>query len=236
MNLCVIPARGGSKRILKKNIKEFCGKPIIIWCIEQAKKSKCFDKVIISTDDPKIASIAKNMGADVPFRRPKFLSDDHTDTVPVISHAIKWSIKYYKKPSYVCCLYPTAVFVKSSDLKNGLKILKKTNSFYTFSATNYAHPIQRSFQINANKKLAMLFPKHYKSRSQDLDKAFHDAGQFYWAATDTWLENKPIISKNSTPLCIPRYRAMDIDTIEDWLISEQMFKAIHKKKKYISSK
>ena len=235
MNLCVIPARGGSKRIIKKNIKKFCGKPIIIWCIEQAKRSKCFDKVIVSTDDSEIASIAKNAGVDVPFKRPKFLSGDHTATVPVISHAIKWSLKYHKKPSYVCCLYPTAPFVKSSDLKNGLKILKSSSSDYVFPATDYSYPIQRSFKIKKDKKLKMVFPKYYKFRSQDLDEVFHDAGQFYWAATDTWLENKPIISKNSTPFLIPRYRAMDIDTIEDWLIAEKMFEAIRKKKNDISS-
>lgn len=235
MYLCVIPARGGSKRITKKNIKEFCGKPIIIWSIEQAKLSKCFDKVIVSTDDPEIASLAKRNGADVPFMRPKSLSDDYTGTVPVISHAIKWHMKYGKKPSHVCCIYPTAPFLKSSDLKDGLKILKKYNSSYSFPATNYAYPIQRSFKININKKLEMFFSKHYKSRSQDLDEVFHDAGQFYWATADTWLENKPIISKNSTPLLIPRYRAMDIDTIEDWLIAEKMFETIHKKKDDISS-
>lgn len=229
MNLCVIPARGGSKRIIKKNIKKFCGKPIIIWSIEQAKLSKCFDKIIVSTDDPEIANLVKNTGVEVPFKRPKILSNDQTGTVPVISHAIKWQIKNHQKPSYVCCIYATAPFVKSSDLKNGLKILKDSNSSYTFPATNYAYPIQRSFQIKTNKKLAMFFPKHYKSRSQDLQEAFHDVGQFYWASAETWLENKPIISENSTPLFIPRYRAMDIDTVEDWLIAEKMFEAINKK-------
>lgn len=235
MNLCVIPARGGSKRVIKKNIKNFCGKPIILWSIEQAKLSKCFDKIIVSTDDTEIANLAKKNGADVPFRRPKLLSNDHAGTSSVISHAIKWQIKYDKKPTYVCSIYATAPFLKSSDLKNGLKILKNTKSSYTFPVTSYAYPIQRSFQIKTNKKLAMFFPQYYKYRSQDLKEAYHDAGQFYWAATDTWLENKPIISKNSSPLLIPRYRAMDIDTIEDWFIAEKMFMSIYKKKNNISS-
>ena len=227
MNLCVIPARGGSKRIKKKNIKLFFGKPIIAWSIETAIASKCFDKIIVSTDDSNIADLARNYGADVPFLRPKKLSDDYTGTVPVISHAIKWQIKNHLKPLYVCCIYATAPFIKSNDLKNGLKILKSSYSDYVFTATNYAYPIQRSFQIKKNKRLKMFYPKNYNSRSQDLEEAFHDAGQFYWGLTDAWLKNKPVISENATPLLIPRNRVQDIDTLEDWQIAERMFKIIN---------
>ena len=159
--------------------------------------------------------------------RPKKLSDDYTGTVPVISHAIKWQIKHHLKPLYVCCIYATAPFIKSNDLKNGLKILKSSYSDYVFTATNYAYPIQRSFQIKKNKRLKMFYPKNYNSRSQDLEEAFHDAGQFYWGLTDAWLKNKPVISENATPLLIPRNRVQDIDTLENWQIAERMFKIIN---------
>lgn len=229
MNLCIIPARGGSKRIPKKNIKNFCGKPIIAWSIKQAIKSNCFNKIIVSTDDKKIATIAKNYGADVPFVRPKSLSDDFTSTTAVISHAIKWLIENHEKPLFVCCIYPTAPFIKLNDLKNGLKILKKKNFNYVFPATNFNYPIQRSFKIEKDNKIKMFYPKHYKSRSQDLEEAFHDAGQFYWGKTSAWLNNKKIINRNSYPILIPRTRALDIDTIEDWKIAEVMFMNNNKK-------
>lgn len=229
MNLCVIPARGGSKRIPKKNIKFFCGKPIIVWSIELAIASKCFDKIIVSTDDKEIADLAKSYGVDVPFMRPKALSDDYTETVPVIAHAVKWQIEHHQKPFYVCCIYASAPFIKLSELKHGLKILKSSGSDYVFPVTNYAYPIQRSFRIKKNKRLEMFYPEHYKSRSQDLEEAFHDTGQFYWGLADTWLENKQIVSENATLIPIPRTRALDIDTIEDWQIAEKMFEAINNK-------
>jgi len=231
MNLCVIPARGGSKRIPKKNIKIFHGKPIIAWSIELAIKSNCFDKVLVSTDDNEIADLAKDYGAEVPFVRPKKLADDYTATVPVVSHAIKWQIENYQKPHNICCIYPTAPLIFLNDLKRGLKILKDSSCDYAFSATNYVHPIQRAFKVKKNGKLEMFFPKNNISRSQDLDETFHDAGQFYWGFVDAWLENKPIISVNSKPILIPRHRVIDIDTLEDWQLAETMFKAINKKTK-----
>ena len=224
MNICVIPARGGSKRIFKKNLKFFCGKPIICWSIEIAKASKCFDRIIVSTDDKKIALIAKKYGAEVPFIRPKSISGDFTPTVPVISHAIKWLIKNHKKPLHVCCVYATAPFIKIDDLKTGLKILKKNKFNYVFPVTNFAYPIQRSFKINKDKTPELFFLKKFHYRSQDLEEAFHDAGQFYWGKTDAWLNNKQIINKNSFPMVIPRARVLDIDTIEDWKIAEKMLK------------
>jgi N-acylneuraminate cytidylyltransferase len=226
----VIPARGGSKRIPQKNIKFFCGKPIIVWSIELAIASKCFDKIIVSTDDKKIADLAKSYGVDVPFMRPKALSNDYTETVSVIAHAVKWQIEHHQKPLYVCCIYATAPFIKLSELKHGLKILKSSGSDYVFPVTNYAHPIQRSFRIKKNKILETFYPKYLNSRSQDLEEAFHDAGQFYWGLTDAWLKNKPVISENATPLLIPRNRVQDIDTLEDWQIAERMFRIINNKR------
>lgn len=230
MKLCVIPARSGSKRITKKNIKNFCGKPIIGWSIELALASKCFDKIIVSTDDEEIANLAKSYGAEVPFLRPKILSGDYTETVNVISHAVKWQTENHVKPDYVCCIYATAPFIQLSDLNKGIEILKSSKCEYVFSATNYIYPIQRSFKINENKKLEMFFPKYLNFRSQDLEKSFHDAGQFYWGLTNSWLENKPIINENSIPILIPQDRVLDIDTIEDWQMAEKMFRIINEKK------
>lgn len=224
MRLCVIPARGNSKRIPKKNIKNFHGKPIIAWSIELAIKSKCFDKIIVSTDDAKISKIAKDYGAETPFVRPKNLSDDHTETVHVISHAIQWYIRRNIKPQYVCCIYATAPFVKIKDLKRGLKILKKTKCNFTFLATNYNYPIQRSFKIKNNGKLKMFYPKYLNYRSQDLEQSYHDVGQFYWGTADAWSKKKNIISTNSIPILISRESAVDIDTQEDWKIAEKVFK------------
>ena len=226
MKLCVIPARGGSKRIPKKNIKEFCGKPIIAWSIEAAIASKNFDKIIVSTDDNEIAKIATEYGAEVPFMRPKELSDDHTATIPVIQHAIEWLIKEDQKPLFVCCIYPTAPFVQLTDLQEGFRLLQNSGSEFVFSATNFAYPIQRAFKIE-NKRARMFYPEHYNTRSQDLEEAYHDAGQFYWGLTDAWLKNKPIISEVSTPLIIPRNRVQDIDTPEDWLIATRLFEQIN---------
>ena len=230
MNLCVIPARGRSKRIHKKNIKQFCGKPLIVWSIEKAIESGCFDKIIVSTDDIEIANIAKNYGAEVPFIRPKELSDDYTSTNEVISHAIKFQIKNSKRPSIVCCIYPTAPFVQTKDIKHGLEILKINEVDYVFSVTTFAYPIQRSFRMTKNQKIEMFWPEYLYSRSQDLEEAWHDAGQFYWGITDSWLENKPIIGNNTKVIHLPRYRVQDIDTYEDWERAEWMFKVINKQK------
>ncbi|MDA7733963.1 pseudaminic acid cytidylyltransferase [Candidatus Pelagibacter sp.] len=230
MNLCVIPARGGSKRIPKKNIKFFCGKPIILWSIEEAIKSKCFEKIIVSTDDEEIANLVKSHGIDVPFMRPKELSDDYTETIPVIAHAIRHQIKHNQSPSKVCCIYAAAPFIRANDLKLCFEKLDNCGAEFTFPATSYAYPIQRSFRINKNQRAEMFQPKHSNSRSQDLEEAYHDAGQFYWGKVNAWLENNSIINENASPILLPRYRVQDIDTPEDWQKAEIMFKAINENK------
>tara|TARA_B110000008_G_C16849422_1_gene516160 strand:+ start:196 stop:897 length:702 start_codon:yes stop_codon:yes gene_type:complete len=233
MNLCVIPARGGSKRIPKKNIKIFCGKPIILWSIEEAIKSKCFHKIIVSTDDEEIANLVKSHGVDVPFVRPKELSDDYTETIPVIAHAIRHLTKDNQFPTNVCCIYAAAPFIRAIDLELCLKKLKDCGADFTFPATSYAYPIQRSFKIKNNQRVEMFQPEYSNSRSQDLEEAYHDAGQFYWGKANAWLENSSIINKNASPLLLPRYRVQDIDTIEDWQNAEIMFKANNENKSKI---
>lgn len=219
MKLAIIPARGGSKRIPRKNIRLFDGKPMISWSIKAALDSKCFDRIIVSTDDEEIAELAKSAGADVPFLRPGHLSDDHTATVPVINHAIKWETEHRETPEYVCCIYATAPFVDSADIVKGLELV--TGRFdFAFSVATYAHPIQRAFKVDSRNGLEMFSQENYKIRSQDLTEAYHDAGQFYWGKAEAWLQDRLIFGPNSAPIILPRYRVQDIDTEEDWLQAE----------------
>jgi N-acylneuraminate cytidylyltransferase len=223
MKLAVIPARGGSKRIPRKNIKPFCGKPMIAWSIEAALRSACFDQVIVSTDDAEIAEVARKAGAQVPFTRPTTLSDDHTGTIPVIKHAIEWFQAQGHAPSQVCCLYATAPFVSVEDLRKGLAVLTETGC--AFSVTSYAFPIQRAIRLTAENRVAMFNPEHFNTRSQDLEDAYHDAGQFYWGRAEAWCQGRIIFSPAAAPVVLPRHRVQDIDTPEDWTRAEWMFKA-----------
>lgn len=226
MKLAVIPARGGSKRIPRKNIKLFCGKPMIAWSIEAALQSGCFDQVIVSTDDAVIAEVARQYGAQVPFVRPAALSDDHTGTIPVIGHAIEWFQAQGETPSQVCGLYATAPFVSADDLRRGLAVLNEAGSDYAFSVTSYAFPIQRAIRITAENRVAMFNPEHFNTRSQELEDAYHDAGQFYWGRAEAWLQGRMIFSPAAAPVMLPRHRVQDIDTPEDWTRAEWMFKAL----------
>lgn len=231
MNLCVIPARGGSKRIPRKNIKEFCGKPMIAWSIEVAIQSNCFHRIIVSTDDEEIASVAQHYGAEIPFLRPADLSDDYTSTTAVIAHAIDWQNKVGEKAINICCLYATAPFVKPENLKKGLEMLNNMNADYAFSVTSYAFPIQRAIRITLENRVEMFQQKHFNKRSQDLEEAWHDAGQFYWGKASAWLENKPIFGLSSVPVILPRHQVQDIDTPEDWLQAELMFSVLNQQNK-----
>ena len=226
MKLAVIPARGGSKRIPRKNIKPFGGKPMIVWSIEAALQSGCFDQVIVSTDDAEIADFACTHGAAVPFMRPAELSDDHTGTIPVIRHAIKWFKQQGAAPEKVCCIYATAPFVRAEDIRKGLEILGTTDCEYAFSVTSYAFPIQRALRLTTDGRVEMFHPKHFNTRSQDLEEAYHDAGQFYWGQSSAWLAGKPIFTPAAAPIILPRHRVQDIDTPEDWERAEWMFKAM----------
>jgi pseudaminic acid cytidylyltransferase len=226
MNIAVIPARGGSKRIPRKNIKIFCGQPMISWPIEVAKKSELFDHIIVSTDDEEIAEIARSFGAEVPFKRPEKLSDDHSGTTSVIAHAVDEMNKKGLKPDMVCCIYPTSVFFTLNDLKKGYKILSDKNCAYAFSVTDFEYSIFRSFRKRKDGRLEMFFPKYYESRSQDLPNALHDAAQFYWGKANAWANNLKIFDKHSLPVLLPRWRVQDIDTKDDWKRAEILFKYI----------
>ena len=179
MKLAIIPARGGSKRIPRKNIRIFCGKPMIAWSIEAAQASGCFDHIIVSTDDDEIAEVARASGAEVPFIRPPELSDDHIGTTPVIAHAIDWINRNAGIADFACCLYATAPFVQAGDLRRGFDVLQQSGADYAFSVTSYAFPIQRAIRITSDHRVEMFNREHFNTRSQDLEEAFHDAGQFY---------------------------------------------------------
>ncbi|WP_415883470.1 pseudaminic acid cytidylyltransferase [Neptuniibacter sp. QD34_54] len=227
MNVAIIPARGGSKRIPRKNIRSFCGKPMIAWTIEAAKKSDCFDKIIVSTDDQEIADIARKLGADVPFMRPDYLSDDYTGTVPVICHAVEWFKRNIGEVKFACCLYATAPFIDYRYIQSGYDLVTSKESIdYAFTVTTFPFPIQRAIKTLGNGRITMFNPDLYETRSQDLEEALHDAGQFYWGTADAWLSKKAIFSAESAPIKLPRHYVQDIDTEEDWVRAEWLFKAM----------
>jgi N-acylneuraminate cytidylyltransferase len=230
LKLAVIPARGGSKRIPRKNIKPFFGKAMIAWSIEAAQESCLFDRIIVSTDDIEIAEVARSCGAEVPFMRPEELSDDFVGTIPVIAHATQWVSNQGVTFDAVCCIYATAPFILIDDLKRGWEALKSGNYDYAFTVTDFAAPIFRSFKQTPDGGLEMFFPEHFSARSQDLPVALHDAGQFYWGRPQAWLEEKRIFDRRSVPVLIPRWRVQDIDTYADWERAEMLAPAIMKSK------
>lgn len=226
MKLAVIPARGGSKRIPRKNIKEFCGKPMVAWSILAAKGSQAFDRIVVSTDDAEIAGIARAYGAEVPFLRPAALSDDLTSTAPVVVHAIDWYQKRSVSFDTICCIYATAPFIRESDIVRGEMILAESGADFAVSVTTFAHPVQRAMRLRVNGRLELFDSSQYQTRSQDLPEAYHDAGQFYWGTLDAWESGAPILGPNSAAVILPRFRVQDIDTPEDWQQAEALMKAI----------
>ncbi len=226
MRLAVIPARGGSKRIPRKNIKLFAGKPMIGWSVEAARASGLFDRILVTTDDEEIARIATDFGAEAPFRRPAELADDYVPTIPVIAHAVEWQIAQGVAPAQVCCIYATAPFMQVADLRRGLTLLESASCDYAFSVTSYAFPIQRALRITPDERIGMFNPEHFLTRSQDLEPAYHDAAQFYWGNAAAWLARRPLFGENSIPVVLPRHRVQDIDTPEDWERAELMFSAL----------
>nr|WP_321271234.1 pseudaminic acid cytidylyltransferase [uncultured Tolumonas sp.] len=226
MAIAIIPARAGSKRIPHKNIKNFCGKPMISYAINMAISSNAFDSVIVSTDSEIIADIAINLGASVPFLRKKELSDDYTGTVSVISDAIIELEKINIIAKHYCCIYATTPLLLSSDISSSFKEMNEKNADYCFVATTYNHPIQRALKIKDDGRITPFYPNEMSKRTQDLEIAYHDAGQFYWGKHDTWLTQQNIFSNNCIPYIIPHYRAIDIDTEEDWKHAELIYSAL----------
>ena len=220
MNICLIPARGGSKRIPRKNIRSFCGKPMIAWSIKAAQDSGAFDQILVSTDDVEIAEVARGHGAEVPFLRPDHLADDQASTQDVITHALDWVSNQGNNCEALCCLYATAPFVQPEDLRLARQRLEDSRpGTVVFAATSFPFPIQRAIHLDEQGYSAMFQPEYFSTRSQDLVEAYHDAGQFYWATPPTWSEVTNLF-EGMRPLLLPRWRVQDIDTEEDWQSAE----------------
>lgn len=219
--IAIIPARGGSKRIPRKNIKLFAGKPIIAYSIELAKQSGLFHEVMVSTDDDEIAQVAKQFGANVPFLRSEKNANDFATTAEVILEVL---IEYQKRGQYfdfACCIYPTAPLLKTASLAGGLKLLSNQSYDTVFPVVAFSYPIWRSFKItSADGKAEMLWPEHKNARSQDLPKAWHDAGQFYWLNVKTFLKESILYTSNSGVIQLSEFEVQDIDTLEDWQLAE----------------
>ena len=226
MKLAVIPARGGSKRIPRKNIRDFCGKPIIAYSIEQARNSEIFDHIIVSTDDEEIASVAREYGAETPFIRPKNISDDFTGTNAVVKHAIQWYQQQNQPVSLACCIYATAPFLQIQFLQEGYNKLINSDKSFAFSVTSFPFPIQRAIRFTKQDAIEAFWPENIYIRSQDLEAAYHDAGQFYWGSADAWLSSDSVFGEKTSPILLPRSRVQDIDSLEDWEQAEAMFKIL----------
>lgn len=224
VRLAIIPARGGSKRIPRKNVREFAGKPMIGHAIAAAQKSALFDHIVVSTDDAGIAAIAKSLGAEVPFIRPAELSDDYTPTVPVVAHAINVCEALGWRAKTVCCIYPCVPFLRVKDLLEGLSELER-GADYSFPVAQFASPVQRALVRNADGSLRPMFQEFAGVRTQDLPPAFHDAGQFYWGRSEAWTTGLNI-HLHGRPVVVPHSRVVDIDTPDDWEHAELLYRAL----------
>jgi len=224
MSIAIIPARGGSKRIPRKNIKLFAGKPMIAHAISAASASGLFEHIVVSTDDEEIAAIARESGAETPFVRPSDLANDHTTTVPVIAHGIQACRAMGWEFEHVCCIYPGVPFIRIEDLKGALALLLEGGADYCFPVTEFPSAIQRALKRQPDGKMQPFYPQFETTRTQDLEPAYHDAGQFYWGKSWAWLQN-PRIHSGGIGYVIPNWRVVDIDTPEDWLRAEAMYKA-----------
>ncbi|HHQ68693.1 MAG TPA: pseudaminic acid cytidylyltransferase [Halothiobacillaceae bacterium] len=233
MRLAVIPARGGSKRIPRKNIREFCGKPMIAWSIEAARESGCFDRIIVSTDDPELASLAEQYGAEIPFLRPSSLADDRVGTRPVLHHALRYFIDQGERITYALFLYPTAPLVTARRLAASLKswLNDQTRPERAMAVTTFAYPPQRGFTLDSNGHIIPPSPAVMNARSQDLPVMYHDAGQFYFIRPDLAgvVHDQPFIHPDTFPVILPHYLVQDIDDEDDWIRAEAMFQYLLRK-------
>jgi N-acylneuraminate cytidylyltransferase len=228
LKIAVIPARGGSKRIPRKNIRPFCGKPIIAYSIAAAKESALFDHILVSTDDEEIAAVARESGATTPFMRPKAIADDFTGTNAVVKHAITWFAEQGSDVAHACCIYATAPLIQSRFIREGYERLSASDAAFAFSVTDYAFPIQRAVRVTADGRVEALYPEHRMTRSQDLEAAYHDAGQFYWGTAQAFLDDVPLFSSRSIGIILPRLLVQDIDTPEDWEQAEAMYQVLNR--------
>ena len=224
-NLCIIPARGGSKRVPRKNIKSFLGQPIIAYSIKAAIKSNLFSEVMVSTDDKEIAEIAKKNGAKVPFLRSEKTSNDHATTFQVLEEVISNYKTRGVEFEHVCCLYATAPFVTAEKLAAAFGKMKTENKSSIFPVVEFSFPIQRALILN-NGQVEFREPENRDKRSQDLSKSYHDAGQFYFMTTQVIEDKQELVGKKSSVLIISELEAQDIDNETDWKLAELKFKLL----------
>lgn len=220
--LAVIPARGGSKRIPRKNLRPFAGRPMIGYAIEAARASGLFSRIVVSTDDAEIADVARALGAEVPFTRPAELADDHAPTVPVIGHALQ--ALQVPDDLAVCCIYPGVPLLQAADLQRARALLSDHRPEYVFPVAAYPSPVQRALLREADGRSRPMQPEHTQTRTQDLPAAYFDAGQFYWARAATWRAGLSIHGHART-LVVPEWRTVDIDTPDDWTRAEALYRA-----------
>ena len=226
--IAIIPARGGSQRIPRKNIKLFNGEPMIAHSIRVALASGVFDRVIVSTDDEEIADVARASGAEVPFMRPAHLADAHTGTAAVIQHALQSVAGTLSQPfDYACCIYATAPLLQARFLRQGFETLHAApEKSYAFSVCSFGFPVQRALLVDGDGCVNAMYPEYRSVRSQDLPVAYQDAGQFYWGRSDAWLRGDTVFSELSLPVILPRHLVQDIDSPEDWLRAEYLYAAL----------
>jgi pseudaminic acid cytidylyltransferase len=224
--VAIIPARGGSKRIPLKNIKVFAGKPMIAHSIQTLQGTGVFDRIIVSTDSDQVARVAQQYGAEVPFIRPRELADDHTPTSPVLAHAVESLQAAGYTVDYFCCLYAAAPMAHPEYIRQGFDLIREKKVTSVFSVTSFPFPIFRALKMTESGHLQMFWPEHELTRSQDLPHAYHDAGQFYWLETKTFLERQRIYASDAMPVILPRHLVQDIDTPEDWQRAELMYEAL----------
>jgi N-acylneuraminate cytidylyltransferase len=221
--VAIIPARGGSKRIPRKNLLPFDGVPMIVRSIRTALDSGLFDQVVVSTDDAEIAEVARAHGAQVPFLRPAALADDFTGTAAVIVHALQQLPAF----DYACCVYATAPLLQVRYLREGFELLQRhSDKSFAFSVCDFGFPVQRALTLDGQGALTALYPEFRNTRSQDLPEAFQDAGQFYWGRSEAWLRGEVLYSPASLPVILPRYLVQDIDTPQDWKRAEYLYAAL----------
>lgn len=229
MRLAIIPARGGSKRIPRKNIRVFAGKPMIAYAIGAARACGLFDHVVVTTDDDEISEIARAHGAETPFTRPPELADDHTPTVPVIAHAIDACARIGWAADEVCCIYPGVPLIDPEDIARAHRLLQAGGAAYAFAVASFPTAIQRALRRGAHGRVSPFNPEFVSVRTQDLEPAYYDAGQFYWARAEAWLQGLNIHA-NGAGIVLPEWRVVDIDTPADWERAEAMFAALSGKR------
>jgi pseudaminic acid cytidylyltransferase len=224
-NLAVIPARGASKRIPRKNIKPFAGRPMIAYAIDAALKSGLFEGVVVSTEDEEIAEVAQRHGASVPFRRPAELADDHTATVPVIAHAVRWFSEAVRRPDAACCIYPCVPLLQAQDLRDAHAVFTAGRAPYVYPVVAFHSSPWRAMTMQPDGPMQFVYPQYELTRTQDLPRCYFDAGQFYWGRSEAWLDGLPMHS-NGQGWEVQSHRVVDIDTPADWMRAELYARAL----------